>query len=98
MAFVLLRMPCSESEVERVFTRLRRLFGNHARDIRYDLVEARLTVIMNTLDVTPDFARGLSQMKAEAPQAPDPQPLPPRFALPFAVPSPFVNWTSRALE
>jgi hypothetical protein len=65
MALILLRMACSKTEVERVFIRLRRLFGDHSQHSLSlgDLVELRLTVMMNNLDVTPDFMRGLSQME-----------------------------------
>jgi hypothetical protein len=69
-ALILLRMCCSEAEVERVFTRLRRLFGDHARHSRGDLVESRLTIVMNNLDVTPDFMWSLSQMEQEVMGAP----------------------------
>jgi hypothetical protein len=65
MALILLRMPCSEAEVERVFAQLRRLFGDHARHSRGDLVEARLTIMMNGLDVAPDFMTSLSRMEHE---------------------------------
>jgi hypothetical protein len=70
MALILLRMRCSEAEVERGFTLLRPLFGDHARHSRGDLVESRLTIMMNNLDVTPDFMRSLSQMEQEVLGAP----------------------------
>jgi hypothetical protein len=73
MALILLRMPCSESEVERVFSRLPCLFGGHARHMRDDLVEARLRIIMKNLDVTHDFVEGLSQMERKSLGAPDRQ-------------------------
>jgi hypothetical protein len=63
-------MRCSEAEVERVFARLRRLFGDHVRHSRGDLVESRLTIIINNLNVTPDFMRGLSQMENEVLETP----------------------------
>jgi hypothetical protein len=66
-------MLCSESEVERVFSHLRRLFGEDARHTRDDLIEARLTIMMNNLDVTHDFVEGLSQMEHDALAAPDRQ-------------------------
>jgi hypothetical protein len=66
MALILLRMPCRESEVERVFSHLRCLFGNHDRHTWDDLVEARLTVVVNNPDVTHDFVEGLSQMERGA--------------------------------
>jgi hypothetical protein len=59
MVLVFLGMPCSEAEVERVFAHLRRLFGDHAQHSRGDLVEARLTIMMNNLDVTREFMRAL---------------------------------------
>jgi hypothetical protein len=63
MALILLRMSWSESEVERVVSHLGRLFGDHARHTRDDLVEARLMIVINNLDVTHDFVEGLSQME-----------------------------------
>jgi hypothetical protein len=47
-----------------------RLFGDHVRHSRGDLVESRLTIMMNNLDVTPDFMLGLSQMEQEVLEAP----------------------------
>jgi hypothetical protein len=70
MALIQLRMRSSEAEVERVFARLRRLFGDHARHSRGDLVESRLAIMMNNLDVTRDFMLGLSQMEHEILEAP----------------------------
>jgi hypothetical protein len=70
MALILLRMRCSEAEVERVFARLRRLFGDHVRHSLGDLVESRLTIMMNNLDVTTDFMRGLSEMEQKVLGAP----------------------------
>jgi hypothetical protein len=64
MALILLRMACSEAEVERVFTRLRHLFGNHSRHSQGDLVELRLTIMMNNVSLkrvsiisSPNFAK-----------------------------------------
>jgi hypothetical protein len=70
MALILLRMACSEAEVERVFARLRGLFGDDAHHTQDDLVESRLTIMMNNLDVTPDFLRGLAQTEHEVLDAP----------------------------
>jgi hypothetical protein len=70
MALILLRMRCSEAEVEREFTRLRRLFGDHVRHSRGDLVEERLTVMMSNLGVAPDFMLGLSEVEHEVLEAP----------------------------
>jgi hypothetical protein len=66
-------MPCSESEVERVFSRLRRLLSAHARHTPDDLVEARLTIVINNLDVTRDFMEGPCQMERDALAASDRQ-------------------------
>jgi hypothetical protein len=65
MALILLRMACRKTEVEQVFARLQRLFGDHSRHSLDDLVELRLTIMMNNLKITPDFMRGLSQMEQE---------------------------------
>jgi hypothetical protein len=65
MALILLRMACSEAEVERVFAYLWHLFGDHPWHSLGDLIELRLTIIMNNLDITPDFMRGLSQLEQE---------------------------------
>jgi hypothetical protein len=65
MALILLRIACSEAEGERVFARLRHLFGDHARHSRGDLVESHLMIMMTNLAVTTDFMRGLSQMEQE---------------------------------
>jgi hypothetical protein len=70
MALILLRMRCSEAEVERVFARLRRLFGDHVWHSRGDLVESHLTIMMNNLSVSPDFMLCLSQMEHEVLGAP----------------------------
>jgi hypothetical protein len=43
----LMRMPCSEAEVERVFSRMRGIFGKRSRRIKRDLLEARLILQMN---------------------------------------------------
>jgi hypothetical protein len=50
MALILLRMRCSEAEVERVFARLWRLFGDHARHSQDDLVESHLMITMNHVE------------------------------------------------
>jgi hypothetical protein len=53
-----------------VFARLRRLFGDHTRHSRADLVEARLAIMINDLNVTPEFMSGLSEMELEVLGAP----------------------------
>jgi hypothetical protein len=39
--------------------------GDHARHTRKDLVEARVTIMMNNLDVTPHFLEGLFHMELD---------------------------------
>jgi hypothetical protein len=46
IAQVLMNMPCSESEVERAFSRVRNLLANHRYHMKTDLIEAR--VILGT--------------------------------------------------
>jgi hypothetical protein len=47
MAFILMRMPCSEAEVERVFSRMRQIVSKRSVRIKRDLLEARLILQMN---------------------------------------------------
>jgi hypothetical protein len=42
MALILLLMPVSEAEVERLFSRMRFIFGDRSRRTLEDLIEARL--------------------------------------------------------
>jgi hypothetical protein len=56
-------VPARNAEVERVFARLQHLLGDHARHTQDDLVESRLTIMMNNLDITPGFLWCLSQME-----------------------------------
>jgi hypothetical protein len=44
--------------------------GDHVRHSRGDLVESCLTIMMNNLDVTPDFMNNLSQMEQEVLEVP----------------------------
>jgi hypothetical protein len=59
MALILLRMRCSEAEVGRVLSPLRHLLGDHVQHTQENLVEPRLTIMMNNLDVTPDDCEAL---------------------------------------
>jgi hypothetical protein len=81
MTLVILGMRCSEAAVEREFTLLRRPFGDHVQHLRGDLVEARLTIMMNNLDVSREFMRGFSQLEHEVlrrrPEADFPRSAPP---------------------
>jgi hypothetical protein len=70
MALILLRMACGEAEVERVFARLRYRLGDDVQHMQDDLIESRLTIIMNIRDVTPDFLRDFAQMEHDVLEAP----------------------------
>jgi hypothetical protein len=65
MVLILLRMRCSEAEFERVFARLHHLFGDYDEHTQDDLVESRLTITMNNLNIMPDFVWRLSQMEGD---------------------------------
>jgi hypothetical protein len=47
MALIVMRMPCSEAAVERLFSRMRQIVNKRSRRIRRDLLEARLILQMN---------------------------------------------------
>jgi hypothetical protein len=47
MALILLMMPVSEAEVERLFSRMRFIFGDRSRRTLEDLIEARLMLQIN---------------------------------------------------
>jgi hypothetical protein len=64
-SLVLLEMPYSEAEVERMFTHLRRLFDDYAQYSRGDLIKVRLTIMMNNLDVSRESMRDFSQVEHE---------------------------------
>jgi hypothetical protein len=56
MALILCRLPLSEAEVERVFSHMRQLFGDRARAMGNDLIEARLTLKLDRL-MNPDASQ-----------------------------------------
>jgi hypothetical protein len=56
--------------VERVFAHLGRLFGDHVQHSRGDLFEARLTIMVNNLEVSREFMRGISQLEHEVLEVP----------------------------
>jgi hypothetical protein len=47
MALILMRMPCSEAEVERVFSHMRAIIGRYSARTKRDLLESRLILQMN---------------------------------------------------
>jgi hypothetical protein len=71
MALILMRMPCSEAEVERVFSRMRVIFGDHRRRIRRDLLESRLILQMNGSMMTSDRLSALESLEREDDANPD---------------------------
>jgi hypothetical protein len=91
-------MPCSEAEIEREFAHLQRLFDNHAQHLQGDPIEVRLTIMMNNLDVTREFMRGLSQVEHEVPRAPFRGSVPLFCAALGSQGVIFVNWMSAVTE
>jgi hypothetical protein len=69
MILSVLRMACSEAEVERVLARLQHLLGDRVQHTQDNLVESSLIIIVNILDVTLDCLRGLSQMEHKVVEA-----------------------------
>jgi hypothetical protein len=67
MALILMRMPCSESEVERMFSRMRLIFGKRSKRIKRDLLEARLVLQMNGPKkfLQPEIKRVLKKFEEE---------------------------------
>jgi hypothetical protein len=60
MAMILIRLPLSEAEVERVFSHMRQLFGDRARSMHMDLIEARLTIKLDRLMDADEIPQALS--------------------------------------
>jgi hypothetical protein len=65
MAFILMRMPCSEAEVERVFSRMRRIIGKRSVRIKRDLLEARLILQMNGPKMGPGLRAALRNFEGQ---------------------------------
>jgi hypothetical protein len=63
MALILMRMPCSEAEVERVFSRMRDIVGKRSLRIKRDLLESRLVLQMNGPTMTPDQLSALDDLE-----------------------------------
>jgi hypothetical protein len=80
MALILMRMPCSESEVERMFSRMRLIFGKRSKRIKRDLLEARLVLQMNGPKkfLQPEMKRVLSKFEEEEEERPLKVQTPPR--------------------
>jgi hypothetical protein len=55
MVRIVAKLPVSEAEVERAFSALRQLFGDRSQRAKHDLIEARLTIRMNRLEVSPEI-------------------------------------------
>jgi hypothetical protein len=63
MALILCHLPCSEAPVERVFSILREIFGSRRHSMKEDLVEAKLTIILNRCDHVAPFLETYQQNK-----------------------------------
>jgi hypothetical protein len=63
MAFILMHMPCSEAEVEGVFSRMRGILEKRSVRIKRDLLEARLVIQMNGSKMTPDRVAALDDLE-----------------------------------
>jgi hypothetical protein len=50
MAKILLRLPCSEAEVERLFSLMRSIFGTRSQATMEDLLEARLFLMLHRVN------------------------------------------------
>jgi hypothetical protein len=72
MAFILLIMPVSESEVERVFSRMRHAFGDRSRRMLKELMEARLVLQINDVhdkDELSEAFRAWTQTDVDPPKS-----------------------------
>jgi hypothetical protein len=65
MAFILMRMPCSETDVERVFSRMKVMVGTRSRRIRRDLLEARLMIQVNGPALELEVERALDAVERQ---------------------------------
>jgi hypothetical protein len=64
MALVLCNLPLSEAEAERVFSHMRQLFGDRARSMGDDLIEARLTIKLRRLIKPNEICAGCAAFAA----------------------------------
>jgi hypothetical protein len=87
MAFILMRMPCSEAEVERLFSRMRLITGKRSRRIKRDLLEARLTLQVNSPMMAPEVWGALQKLEEEEDGAPVGMQMLPGDATPTAGPA-----------
>jgi hypothetical protein len=71
MALILMRMPCSEAEVERVFSRMRGIIGKRSIRIKRDLLESRLILEMNGSNMTSDRLAVLDSLEKQDDTSPD---------------------------
>jgi hypothetical protein len=63
LAAILSRLPVSEAEVERTFSRMRLLFGDRGQRAKEDLIEARLAIHMNKIVISPEMAASLDKLE-----------------------------------
>jgi hypothetical protein len=77
MALIVMRMPCSETEVERTFSRMKQIFGKRSKRTKRDLLEARLTLQMNGPKMSPDLRSALRKLEGEDDARPPKMQVPP---------------------
>jgi hypothetical protein len=65
MAKILLKLPCSEAEVERIFSLMRSVFGTRGQAALRDLVEARLFLMTHWTRSAEQFCDSVSQQLPE---------------------------------
>jgi hypothetical protein len=61
LARILCQLPLSEVEAERVFSHMKRLFGDRSRSTGDDLIEARLTIKLENLMSAREIGEGCKQ-------------------------------------
>jgi hypothetical protein len=71
MALILMRMPCSEAEVERVFSVMRGIIGKRSIRTKQDLLESRLILQMNGLGIPSGRLAALDSLEKQDDTSPD---------------------------
>jgi hypothetical protein len=62
IALIVARLPCSEAGVERAFSRLELVFGDHRRSIQDDLIEPLLLVRLHGISNVPGSSQVLDSL------------------------------------
>jgi hypothetical protein len=63
MVQIVSKLPVSEAEVERTFSCMRQLFGDRGQRAKGDLVEARLTIRMNKISISPHLLKQMDGLE-----------------------------------